>query len=112
MSKIAVINLENGYPLVEDALKRLKNGIDTAKMSGARAVVVIHGYGSSGSGGAIKSAVVKSLANPAWVGTVQDFAPGEAWESRKAPFLAKCPGLKEKQRLFSGNPGVTVVLLK
>lgn len=112
MSKIATINLEQGRPTVEEALRRLKNGLSTAKMSGKRAVILIHGYGSSGAGGAIKASVVRALGDPALVGMVRDSVPGEAWESRKAAFVSACPDLRDQSRYLSGNQGVTVVLLR
>lgn len=112
MSKVATINLEQGLPTVEEALRRLKNGLSTAKMSGKRAVILIHGYGSTGTGGAIKSAVAKALRDPALVGMVRDFVPGESWDSRKSGFVSACPALSEQNRFLSGNAGITVVLLK
>jgi hypothetical protein len=112
MNKVCTVNLEQGHPTVEEALRRLKNGLSTAKMSGKRAVILIHGYGSGGTGGAIKGAVGRALGDPAFVGMVRDVVPGEAWESRKAAFVGVCPDLREQSRYLSGNQGVTIVLLR
>ena len=84
----------------------------TAKMSGCKAAVLIHGYGSTGMGGAIKPAVSKNLSNPALVGIVKDWIAGEKWSTKKNAFLAYCPTLKEHSKHIDGNLGVTVVLLK
>lgn len=112
MSKVKQINLEQGHPTVEEAVRRMKNDLSTAKMSGCKAAILIHGYGSSGTGGAIKPAVCKNLSQPVLVGIVKDWVAGENWLSKKTVFLAYCPTLKEHARHIESNPGITVVLLK
>ena len=112
MSKVRQINLEQGRPTVEEAMRRMKNDLTTAKMSGCKAAILIHGYGSTGTGGAIKPAVCKNLAQPGLVGMVKDWVPGENWQNKKARFLADCPSLKDHARHIDGNLGITVVLLK
>lgn len=112
MSKVRRINLEQGQPTVEDAMRRMKNDLSTAKMSGSKAAILIHGYGSTGTGGAIKTAVGKHLKEPGLVGMVKDWVSGENWQTKKAVFLADCPSLKEHIRDIDGNKGITIVLLK
>lgn len=112
MSKVKQINLEQGLPTVEEAVRRMNNELSTAKMSGFKAVILIHGYGSSGIGGTIKPAVCKNLSQPVLVGIVKDWVAGENWQSKKNIFLASCPTLKEHTRHIDGNMGITVVLLK
>jgi DNA-nicking Smr family endonuclease len=112
MSKVKLINLELGHPTVEDAIRRMKNDLATAKMSGCKAAILIHGYGSTGAGGAIKPAVGKSLKEPVLVGMVKDWVSGENWQSKKVLFLADCPSLKDHTRHIDGNKGITIVLLK
>jgi DNA-nicking Smr family endonuclease len=60
-SKVKQINLERGFPTVEVACKKLVNELSTAKGQGYRAAVLIHGYGSSGVGGALRPAVRAKL---------------------------------------------------
>ena len=112
MSKVKLANLEMGLPTVDEAVRRMKNELSTAKMSGYKAVILIHGYGSTGSGGAIKPAVCKSLSQPSLVGIVKEWVAGENWQSKKPVFLNACPTLKEHVRLIDKNQGITVVLLK
>jgi len=106
------INLEQGRPTVEEAVGRMKNQLSTAKMSGCKAAILIHGYGSSGTGGAIKPAVCKTILQPSLVGIVKDWVAGENWHSKKTIFLSYCPTLKEHVKHIDGNQGITVVLLK
>lgn len=112
MSKVQQINLERGLPTVDEAVRRMKNDLTTAKMSGCKAAILIHGYGSTGSGGTIKPAVCKNLSQPGLIGIVKDWVAGENWLSKKAVFLAYCPTLREHTRHIDGNRGITVVLLK
>lgn len=47
------INLEENMPTVIDAMDNLKQSIALAKATKTKVMVIIHGYGSSGRGGAI-----------------------------------------------------------
>lgn len=110
--RVKEVNLEQGYPTVETALKDMVNQLGTFKRMGYKSVILIHGYGSSGSGGKIKSAVRAKLGEPSLIGLVQRYAGGETWQDHRKLFLERCPQLKEFERRVEGNPGVTVVLLK
>ena len=114
MSKVKVkeINLEKGSPQVPQALKNMVNGMATAKIQGYKACILIHGYGSSGEGGAIKEAVIKKLQDPSLRGMVSDYVSGENWPSKKNIFLNHTGQLKDFQRYIDQNKGVTVVLFR
>ena len=56
-----VVNLEAGMPTVATAKSLLSQALRTAKATGTHLVKLIHGYGSTGKGGAIRSAVRKDL---------------------------------------------------
>ena len=55
--KVIELNIEYNNPTVSSALQKLKNSLATYKRQGTKAVIVIHGYGSTGVGGSIKTAV-------------------------------------------------------
>jgi DNA-nicking Smr family endonuclease len=55
------VNLKEGMPLVHEALSRLDQELAVARREGYGMVKLIHGYGSSGLGGEIRSAVQKRL---------------------------------------------------
>jgi hypothetical protein len=112
MNKVKEINLERGFPTVAVAMNRLKNDLTTAKMSGCKAAVIIHGFGSSGAGGGIKVATKSELRKPVFRGIVKDIVSGEEWYVKKKEFLNHCPHLKDHNRHVDGNMGVTVVLLR
>ena len=110
-NKVMKINLESGMPTVEAAVQRLRNELRSCKGMGCKAVIVIHGYGSSGTGGKIRPAVLRALGDPSMRGLVKAFAPGEQWNLRKREFLAICGTLAEYDREIDDNFGVTVVIL-
>ena len=110
--KVKQINLERGGPTAETAVRNMVNELTTAKRTGYKAVILIHGYGSSGTGGAIKAAVKQKLKERSLSGIIRDFAGGEDWTNRKGEFTDICSQLNDFSFHVEGNRGVTVVLLK
>ncbi len=110
--KVKEINLERGHPTVDEAMKRMINDLSTAKGAGYKAVVLVHGYGSTGVGGAIKFAVKSKLKEGPLRGVVRDFVGGESWNDRKKEFVEICNQLRDFSTYVDGNRGITVVLLK
>ena len=58
--KIKTINLEDGHPTVDQARRRLHREIRNTTNT-KTVLKVIHGYGSSGQGGEIRAALVKTF---------------------------------------------------
>ena len=109
-----LVNLEKSMPLDEQAIKRLETEIRAAQLQGVRVLSLIHGYGSSGRGGAIREAVRARLAFLEQQQTVESVIPGEAFEGRSSrgkQLLRRYPFLRGHHDLNRANPGVTVVLL-
>lgn len=108
----SVVNLELGMPLVHGALKRLDYELASADQRGIKIFILIHGYGSSGKGGAIKDAVRKVLKLRKDQSLVNDVLPGEdcGKQSTHAKFIQKrFPMVKEY--LLRPNPGITLVVI-
>lgn len=112
MVKVAEINIERGYPAAEEALRDMVNQLSTCKRQGCRAVILVHGYGSSGTGGKIRMAARGKLKEPSLSGMVRKTCGGEEWAHRKKEMLDLCGSLKDYEMRIAGNPGVTVVVLK
>lgn len=112
MIKVKEINLESGRPLADDAVRNMVNQLGTCKRQGYKAVILVHGYGSSGTGGAIKAAVRSKLQERSLSGIVRAYCGGEHWLARKKELLGMCSSLSDYQRRIDGNSGVTVVILK
>ncbi|MDP4153887.1 MAG: hypothetical protein Q8865_10710 [Bacillota bacterium] len=112
VQKVVSVNLEYGCPTVAEALQKMRNTLSTLKGQGCRAVILIHGYGSTGAGGGIRDGVRKCLSEPSLRGIVRSFFGGEQWEIYKREAFAVCKTLKDYERTAAGNSGVTVVILK
>ena len=111
---MTVIDLEAGMPTVNVALARLGQSLRTARACGTRVVKVIHGYGSSGKGGAIRSAVRRDLAERRRTGQIRLFVPGDEFspfyeDARQAVWLF--PELAKDRDYARTNQGITIVVL-
>lgn len=111
-NKVVEVNIEYDMPTVDVALQKVKNALTTYKAKGCKAVIIIHGYGSSGVGGSIKTAVTKCLGDNSMKGIVRAFASGEQWFNRKREILSICPSLQSYERKIASNEGITVVVLR
>ena len=108
------INLEKGMPLVQQALDRLESAITTGSGQGFKALTFIHGYGSSGEGGAIKKAVRCQLQFLLHQSRVKAIITGEEFEGRSGrgrQLLRQFSFLTNHRDLNRANPGVTLVIL-
>ncbi len=109
-----VVNLEAGRPFVEAALRRLALELANGRRQNLRVLTVIHGYGSSGKGGAIKVECRKVLEYLKARGEINTFIAGEDFRQRSGPtrdLLRRFPLLAENVHLNKGNPGITLVVL-
>lgn len=110
---IKVINLEAGMPTVMQAKSRLNQELMSARAYRCKAVKLIHGYGSSGKGGAIKQEVHRTLSEKKRTGAIKEFVKGEDFTpfsstGRRAVDL--CPELAKDKDYSRGNDGITIVL--
>ena len=109
-----VVNLELGKPLVENALRKLEMELEGGRQYNLRVLTVIHGYGSSGKGGAIGTECRKVLAYLKGNGEINTFIPGEEFRSKSGPtrdLLRRFPQLAANVNLNKGNRGITLVVL-
>jgi len=106
------VNLEKNMPTVEQALKLLHQELSLTGAYGCKVLVLIHGYGSSGQGGAIKKEVHGQLRYLRDQGRINDYLPGEKCSKssghgrhilRRFPFL--------KGYFDRANPGISLVIV-
>lgn len=108
------INLEEGRPTSEMALKRLLAEIHRARAQRVKVMKLIHGYGSSGTGGVLRLAVRKELERLKKKGLIRLYVPGEQFEifsSDTIIMLDACDRLRSDGDLGRYNNGITMVLL-
>ena len=100
---MTVINLEAGMPTVATAKNLLSQSLRTAKANG-----------STGKGGAIRSAVRRELQDRKRQGQVRLWIPGEDFspfseDTRQA--VGRYPELAKDQDYARTNHGITIVVL-
>ena len=107
------LNLEQGMPTVDTALRWLEAELHAARKMGRPGLKLIHGYGSSGTGGKIRTACRKYLRREAEAGRVRLVIRGEDFsifseETRRSFTL--CAQLRADRDLERENRGVTFVI--
>lgn len=110
-----LVNLEKGFPTVEQALKRLAMELESARLHGYLVLTLIHGYGSSGKGGKIKKAVRQRLFYDCHHGIVNTVVAGEDFSRRSGTgkqLLHRFPFLRTHPDLNRNNQGITIVVLE
>ena len=113
-TKLSTANLEAGYPTVEAALKYLNFEIRHAKTTGCPVLKIIHGYGSSGTGGKIRAAVRKRLWEMQAKKQVKAVIVGEDFSIFNQNTLLAfqlCGTLRRDPDLERRNQGITLVIL-
>lgn len=108
------VNIKFDMPTASDAVKRVTYNIRNGKEWGCAAIKFIHGYGSSGKGGRIRTEVRRYLDEQKRKGLIRDVIPGENLsifdEATRRAFLL-CDDLRRDSDLERHNNGVTLVLL-
>ncbi|MGN1450783.1 MAG: hypothetical protein ACI4XQ_01685 [Eubacteriales bacterium] len=107
-------NLENGRPPADVAVSRLASITAREKAARTKAFKIIHGYGSSGVGGRIRTESRKWLSAEKSRGRIRAFIPGEEFSIFSADTRALftvCPEARRDKDLERSNQGVTVVVL-
>lgn len=108
------MNLEMGMPTVETAKKRMSAALRSAKSQRVTALKLIHGYGSSGKGGRIRTSVRRELDFMKQSGKIREVVPGEEFspfEENARHALVLCPELSRDRDYTRCNQGITVVIL-
>jgi hypothetical protein len=112
--RIYTVNIKADMPTAEQAMRRVTAALATGKQMGAAAVKIIHGYGSTGNGGVIRTKARSQLVQLKGQGKIRAVIPGEQFsifgqETLRA--FALCPALRQDCDLERSNNGITVVVL-
>ena len=109
------LNLEDGMPTVEEAIRRMNIGLQELRVSRVPVAKLIHGYGSTGKGGKICLGVRKELEAMKRRKQIRAFIPGEDF----GPMDADSRTLAEQDRAVTRDPdwgrmnqGITIVVLQ
>ena len=111
---VSTLHLKQDMPTVAQAVRQLELSLTALRGTRTRVVKVVHGYGSTGKGGAIAPAVRRHLRTLQSRGWIRGFVPGEDYsEFTEAGrgLLARHPSLKGTFRSDRENRGITMVEL-
>ena len=109
------LNLEEGMPAVSEALDRMRMGLQETRHSRAKTVKLIHGYGSTGRGGKIRSAVREELAALKRKNRIRDYIPGEDFgpaDAASRKLADRDPRITRDPDYGRMNHGITIVVLQ
>jgi hypothetical protein len=108
------VNIKSDMPTADIAVKRVTYAIRNGKSLGASAVKIIHGYGSTGKGGRIRTETRRYLEDQKRRGLIRDYIAGEDFsifnEVTRAAFMV-CDDLRRDSDLERSNNGITIVVL-
>lgn len=109
-----VANIEKFMPTVYQAEILLKNHIETNRRKGIKAFKIIHGYGSTGKGGSLRTGLRSYLSELKKHKIIADFIPGENWSvfdetTRKTLDLDN--SFRKDSDLDKSNAGVTIIII-
>jgi hypothetical protein len=114
VKSIRTVNLKTGMPTVREALQHLERELSRSREAGCIALKLIHGYGSSGTGGDIRIAAQKLLTERASRGEIRACIFGENWaksDEEAWALIQSHPELKQDPDLGKRNRGITIVVL-
>lgn len=109
------VNFELGMPSVSEIPKRLENEMALSKSYGVRVLKIIHGYGSSGKGGKIRTTLRRMLDEMVKKGSIKAVIYGEKFSifdesTRGILFLDK--EIRKDHDLDRANNGITLIVLR
>jgi hypothetical protein len=108
------VNIKYDLPTSSEAIKRVTYNIRNGKSLGCGAIKIIHGYGSTGHGGKIRTETRRYLEDQKRRGYIRDYITGENFSifdeaTRKA--FDSCDELRRDHDLERHNNGITIVVL-
>lgn len=113
-SNLREVNLERGMPRADQAIRQLTFELQRSRSLGFTALKLIHGYGSSGTGGRIRIEARSYLSRLQAKREIAGLIPGEEFSIFNPATLEafrRCGDLRQDRDLDRHNNGVTFVLL-
>jgi hypothetical protein len=108
------VDIKSDMPTADLAVRRVTYNIRNGKQLGAGAIKLIHGYGSTGKGGKIRTETRRYLQEQKNKRQIADFITGEDFsifdEATRAAFM-RCDDLRRDSDLDRHNNGITIVVL-
>ena len=111
---IKEVSIKQEMPTVREAMEILDLEIKRAKNLKYDCIKIIHGYGSTGTGGKIKTKLREVLPQKIQEGQIKDFVRGEDWSifnPKTREILNSVKDARGDKDLDKFNIGMTVIIL-
>ena len=115
MSTLRTVTIKEGLPTLEEAKRRLLLEVRRCHGEGITVLKIIHGYGSGGRGGILRTGLRKVFAEYQRDGDILGFASGEEFSIFHPVSLEMITGAPELSRdsdLERANPGVSFLWIQ
>jgi len=114
MGYLMEVNIKADLPTADQAVRRVTYNIRNGKSWGASAIKIIHGYGSTGKGGRIRTEVRRYLGEQKAKKLVREVIPGEEFTIFSPATIFAfdvCDELRRDRDLERHNNGMTIIIL-
>lgn len=112
---MVIWDIHNNYPNVKEAMKELETRIEEMNIKKQKVLKVIHGYGSSGTGGQMKKAFASAIKSKFHSGKIELGICCDMMNILNnivtEKFRFKYSHLVSKEDKRSNNPGITYFFL-
>lgn len=112
--KLITIDIKSEKQTVAEAIAQFLVELESYKKGGFKVMKVIHGYGSHGVGGAIKTEFLKKCRDLKNQKKIEDYVCCESWTPKnivRKIAINYCPDLLADGDLFTLNPGCSVIII-
>ncbi|MBE5741449.1 MAG: hypothetical protein E7351_02870 [Clostridiales bacterium] len=112
--KLITIDIKSEKQTVSEAIAQFLVEVDAYKKGGFKVMKIIHGYGSHGVGGAIRSAFLKKCEELKRRDIIYDYTCCDKWTDKnvvKKIAINYCPDLIADGELRHLNAGCSIVIL-
>ena len=109
-----IANIEKFMPTVYQAEILVKNNLETYRRQGIKAFKIIHGYGSTGKGGALRTGIRHYLDQLKGAKIIADYVPGENWtvfDETTRKVLDLDNAFRKDEDLGKMNSGITIIVI-
>ena len=115
MGALREVTIKEGLPTLEEAKRRLLLEVRRCHGDGIAVLKIIHGYGSGGRGGVLRTGLRKVFAEYQCDGDILGFASGEEFSifhSISLEMITVAPELRSDRDLERSNPGVSFLWIQ
>ena len=115
MASLREVTIKEGLPTLEEAKRRLLLEVRRCHGDGISALKIIHGYGSGGRGGVLRTGLRKVFREYQRDGDILGFASGEEFSifhATSLEMITVAPELRSDRDLERSNPGVSFLWIQ